>query len=407
MIEFIIEYLFSLVDYAYLLYFYLYLNHDKINMKKRSFIAILLMALIQYASELFVLPKFISSVKDNIFIFLFLLLYGKKKNINNSLNALMISSLFLCLLSLCVNIANMISINIGLTLVFGMYRIIFSIVIKACIILMMYLILSQLRKVEFETSNKTFMITIICLSICGILASYILQLSEGNQNWMIAMILIEIIAFSILYFSLTYNILMKKNYHAIMFQELIALTEQQIDEISLEHKQTEILIHDVKNQMLEIDDMAKRNETDKIHEYINQWMKSFVFSHVTPLCLNIYVDHVLRQKMKEYPMILFHIKLQIPEHIPMNTTDLLSFITMILDKSCKSIKQHDDKNYYFELKGNDHELNLYESYYYDTESKKNDSFSESYIKELIEKYDGTSSTVIKESIFTQSILLIL
>lgn len=407
MIEFIIEYLFSLADYAFLLYFYLYLNHEKINMKKRFFIAILMMALIQYASELFILPKFISSVKDNIFIFLFLFLYGKKKNINNSLNALMISSLFLFLLSLCVNLANMISINIGLTLIFGMYRIIFTIVIKACIILMMYLILSQLRKVEFDTSNKTFMITIICLSICGILASYILQLSEGNQNWMIAMILIEIIAFCILYFSLTYNILMKKNYHAGMFQQLIALTEQQIDEISLEHKQTQILIHDVKNQMLEIDDMANRNETDKIHEYINQWMKSFVFSHVTPLCLNIYVDHVLRQKMKEYPMILFHNKLQIPEHIPMNTTDLLSFITMILDKSCKSIKQHDDKNYYFELKGNDYELNLYESYYYDTESKKNDSFSESYIKELIEKYDGTSSIVIKESIFTQSILLIL
>lgn len=405
MVENVLEYLFSLIDYGCLLFFFHYLNYEKIN-RMKFIIAIFLMSLVQFLSEFWLLPRYIISIKDFILIFSFFIIYTKYRNARTVLNALIINVLFIFILTLCINVANVIFVDIHMTLVFGIYRIFFTLTIKVLIFMLMYFCLSQLRKLEFDISDKSFRITALFLCLSGFLAAYILQLSEYNREQLFLMVLIEIIVFTLFCFSLTYNMLMRKNYYNLMFQKLILMTESHIEQISNEHKQIEKLIHDTKNQILEMDMLIQQNEKDKAHQYIENWLRNFVYSHEVALCLNVYIDSVLRQKMKDYPMIEFHLKLQIPENIPMKTTDLLSIITIIVEQSCNVIKNSANKIYHLEIKGNEYELSFIERYETNGIFLKKDVFKESYIKELFQKYDGDITTTIENGEITKSFFLI-
>lgn len=406
MIEYFVEYLFSVIDYGCLLYFFHYLNYKRIQ-KYRFLIAVLIISLIQFLSELFSLPRYLVSVKDFVLIFSFLMIYEKERTIRTVLNAVIINALFIFLITLYINVANIIFVDIQLTLDFGIYRIFFTLIMKIVIGIFMYYSLSQLRKLALDISDKSFIITSICLCLSGFFAAYVLQLSENNRDQLFSMVLIEIIVFVLFSFSLTYNMMMKKNYQAELFEKLIKMTESHIEIIAKEQKKTEKLMHDTKNQMIEIDEYIKQDKRNLAHEHMNQWFKAFAYSHEVPLCINIYVDSVLRQHIKEYPMIEFQFKLQIPEHICMNTTDLLSMITMILETSLEVTKHSKEKKYYLELKGNEHELFLFERYTVNESYIEKDNFKESYIKELIHKYDGSLSTVRKNEEITRSFFLIL
>lgn len=392
------------MDYTYILYFFHKLNHDDIH-KVKFMVAVFGISLIQLFSELIKLPRFVVSLKDVMLILAFLVVYVKNKSRTSFLNAFIIDVLFFFLLTLCVTIANILSIDLKLTMVFGAYRTIFTIIIKIAIIIMMYLIISQIEKVEVYSNKKVLLSSSISLGICGIVASYILQLSEENRNQLLVMIILELVALFLFCFVIFYNMMIKKNYEAIMFQQMIEMTEKNIDKIAQEQKKIQQVIHDSKNTLLEVDEMITQGKVDQIHSYINDSLKNSMYTYESPLCLNVYIDSILREKIRLYSEIQFDLTLQIPERIPIKTTDLIALVSMVIDKSCNQIQKENGTFYHLELIGNEHELSINECFF--TQQIEVDMrFSrESYLMALIKKYDGDIILSTQGNEFQQSIML--
>ena len=168
-------------------------------------------------------------------------------------------------------------------------------------------------------------------------------------------------------------------------------------------------MHDTKNQILEIDMMVEQNRIDQIRPFIKEWQKYFFTGFHTPVCLNVYIDHILRCKIEEYPDIQFDLKLQIPEYIPMNTSDLISLFTILIDYSCRIQMKNHQSVYRLEICVKDHELEIYEKYSFDHNFKLNYEleFKNKFIKNIVNKYQGNINQISTGDTVEQSILLFL
>lgn len=383
------EYLFSVIDYCFILLFFHLLTNKKIE-KIKFISAVVIISSIQYVSEFVELPRMYATLKDNFLIMVFLITYSKKIDFKNIVNAFIIDTLFFFTLSLCITMANLLNVDLRLSLEPGIFRLVFTLILKGIMILLMWLEVMQIKKTEVLVERKSFMIIIICLGIGTFISSCILQLSEENDKFLFLMILYETIFFVILCFVLYYRIILKKKYDMTIFKELIAMTEKNIDQIEIQQREIQKLIHDTKNQLLEIEMMIDQNEIEKIKPYIRQWQVNYYTSYRTPICLNVYINNILQSKIDEFSDITFHLTINVPETINMNTTDLIAFLTILINRSCNLLRKNKETDYYLEIRYIDNELEFYEhfSICLVKEPKYINKFQDDYLKSIIEKYNG-------------------
>lgn len=399
------EYLFNVIDYCYILLFFHLLTNKKIE-KIKFISAVVIISSIQYVSEFIELSRMYATLKDNFLIMVFLIAYSKKIDFKNIVNAFIIDTLFFFTLSLCITMANLLNIDIRLSLEPGIFRLIFTLILKGIMILLMWFEVMQIKKTEVLVERKNFMIIIICLGVGTFISSCILQLSEENDKFLFLMILYETIFFVILCFVLYYRIILKKKYDMTIFKELIAMTEKNIDQIEIQQREIQKLIHDTKNQLLEIEMMIDQNEIEKIKPYIRQWQVNYYTSYRTPICLNVYINNILQSKIDEFSDITFHLTINVPETIDMNTTDLIAFLTILINRSCNLLRKNKKNDYYLEIRYIDNELEFYEHFpiCLVKEPKYINKFQDDYLKSIIEKYNGDVDVSENEE-YKQCILL--
>ncbi|MCH4286731.1 MULTISPECIES: hypothetical protein [Bacillota] len=400
------EYLFSVIDYCYVLLFFHLLTNKKIE-KVKFIIAVVIFSSIQYVSEFVELPRMYASLKDNFLLMFFLIAYSKKIDFKNIVNAFIIDTLFFFTLSFCITMADLLNIDLRLSLEPGIFRLIFTLILKVIMFLLMWFEVMQIKKTEVLVERKSFMIIIICLGVGTFISSRILQLSEENDKFLFLMILYETIFFVILCFVLYYRIILKKKYDMTIFKELIAMTEKNIDQIEIQQREIQKLIHDTKNQLLEIEMMIDQNEIEKIKPYIRQWQVNYYSSYRTPICLNVYINNILQSKIDEFSDITFHLTINVPEIINMNTTDLIAFLTILINRSCNLLRKNKKSDYYLEIRYFDNELEIYEHFpiCMVKEPKYINKFQDDYLKSIIEKYNGDLDVSENEE-YKQCILLL-
>lgn len=400
------EYLFSVIDYCYVLLFFHLLTNKKIE-KVKFIIAVVIFSSIQYVSEFVELPRMYASLKDNFLLMFFLIAYSKKIDFKNIVNAFIIDTLFFFTLSFCITMADLLNIDLRLSLEPGIFRLIFTLILKVIMFLLMWFEVMQIKKTEVLVERKSFMIIIICLGVGTFISSRILQLSEENDKFLFLMILYETIFFVILCFVLYYRIILKKKYDMTIFKELIAMTEKNIDQIEIQQREIQKLIHDTKNQLLEIEMMIDQNEIEKIKPYIRQWQVNYYSSYRTPICLNVYINNILQSKIDEFSDIMFHLTINVPEIINMNTTDLIAFLTILINRSCNLLRKNKKSDYYLEIRYFDNELEIYEHFpiCLVKEPKYINKFQDDYLKSIIEKYNGDLDVSENEE-YKQCILLL-
>ena len=400
------EYLFSVIDYCYVLLFFHLLTNKKIE-KVKFIIAVVIFSSIQYVSEFVELPRMYASLKDNFLLMFFLIAYSKKIDFKNIVNTFIIDTLFFFTLSFCITMADLLNIDLRLSLEPGIFRLIFTLILKVIMFLLMWFEVMQIKKTEVLVERKSFMIIIICLGVGTFISSRILQLSEENDKFLFLMILYETIFFVILCFVLYYRIILKKKYDMTIFKELIAMTEKNIDQIEIQQREIQKLIHDTKNQLLEIEMMIDQNEIEKIKPYIRQWQVNYYSSYRTPICLNVYINNILQSKIDEFSDITFHLTINVPEIINMNTTDLIAFLTILINRSCNLLRKNKKSDYYLEIRYFDNELEIYEHFpiCMVKEPKYINKFQDDYLKSIIEKYNGDLDVSENEE-YKQCILLL-
>ena len=185
------------------------------------------------------------------------------------------------------------------------------------------------------------------------------------------------------------------------------MTEKNIDQIEIQQREIQKLIHDTKNQLLEIEMMIDQNEIEKIKPYIRQWQVNYYSSYRTPICLNVYINNILQSKIHEFSDITFHLTINVPEIINMNTTDLIAFLTILINRSCNLLRKNKKSDYYLEIRYFDNELEIYEHFpiCMVKEPKYINKFQDDYLKSIIEKYNGDLDVSENEE-YKQCILLL-
>lgn len=149
------EYLFSVIDYCYVLLFFHLLTNKKIE-KVKFIIAVVIFSSIQYVSEFVELPRMYASLKDNFLLMFFLIAYSKKIDFKNIVNAFIIDTLFFFTLSFCITMADLLNIDLRLSLEPGIFRLIFTLILKVIMFLLMWFEVMQIKKNRSASRKKKF-----------------------------------------------------------------------------------------------------------------------------------------------------------------------------------------------------------------------------------------------------------
>lgn len=391
MIEIIVEYLFSFVDYAWLLF--LFHKVEGLSIHKRKFLfAVFCMALLQNISELLTYPRMISVIKDNLFITCFLICYAKNLRMTTVFHAITINSLFVLSLTLGVTLAQLFGIYKPLALMFSMYRIVFTIGLKLFMLVFMMMVVNQLKKLKLVLQEKTYKMYLLCMVVCTILAAIVLQLSELGSQFGKLMLVLILFACFIYYTALNAVIVIQKNHDLKMYHQLIDIEETQIKQIMQDQKAAKELMHDTKNMFIKIRDLSKQGQYHKIIQNLDEWEEKYYSLSNVPVCLNPFIDAILQQKLVQYPNINFQFKIQIPEELWIDQKDLLTLLIYLFDVLCEKEKPQEIM---FSIQGNENELSIIMECRRENLIKEN--FQLQYINEIVEKYHGVMNQTLKDS----------
>lgn len=91
----------------------------------------------------------------------------------------------------------------------------------------------------------------------------------------------------------------------------------------------------------------------------------------------------------------------------MNTTDLIAFLTILINRSCNLLRKNKKTDYYLEIRYIDNELEFYEHFpiCLVKELKYINKFQDDYLRSIIEKYNGDVDVSENEE-YKQCILLL-
>lgn len=411
MIKPISEFILSILDFAYCLYFYKHIIQEKIHIKS-FFVAILCMTLFQSFKEVFFSFTSLSIIIDGIILIVFLYINTKEKNFKNFVTAMVVDTIFSIALMVFLSISVELGLNIDETLSFGLPRIVFALSMKVFIILCFIALLRPLQKLRNSFNDKIDAIVILLLSFIGLCLPFVTSYVKGNHSIIIyasLLVMITILVFFLLY---RYGILLKQHADQEAIERTMQITSAYVEGLEKEHDEVRKIRHDMKNQLQVMRYLLRDQKYEEVEQNIYDLTEELEVSKVS-ISGNVYIDAVLRQKMNEYSDIKFKLDVVISKDFKMNGTDLVSLLTNIIDNACEELNRIQEHKMSLIIKGSSKQLIITERNlcrknhnFKTTKNKKEHGYGLKIIQEIVNKYDGNIEKHIIDDMYELSIFIL-
>lgn len=412
MIEMAFEYTLSVIDYTYLLFFYLKLINKKWVWKK-AVIEILLISLLQLFKDYTLVYSAYSLAIDCAFVTLFLFLCSEKYNVNNFLYALMIYGIFDFATIFFVSCAIELDVNINSTLVFGVNRLIFCIFIKTFTILIYISVFGSLQKLHVVMKDKVENAMLLSMSMILITFAFILEKSKENDRIIFYTLLLSTIMISVLYLFYRYCKLLKEQADSKIIQHSIDITSEYVKSLEKEHEEIRKIRHDIMNQLTALEYLIEQKDFDEVKHLLYKLNESIDVNKVS-ISGNVYIDAVLRQKIIEYEHITFDTDIKVTKDFMLEGSDLISLLSNIIDNACEELERISKNVFQLTIRGNTTQLIIKETNECRThvnmktdKNKKLHGYGLKIIEEIVHKYNGEINYGTENSLFKMSILILI
>lgn len=409
MIENLFEYSLNLIDYTYLLYFYLVLIDKKWEWKK-ALVSIFFISLVQFGKDTTLDFGGFSVFVDVFLATGFLFVYGRMYTILRILNALMIYSILKFTTIFFVSLAIELSVDVPSTLVFGMNRLIFSFILKCfTIVVLMYCIKPFKRLCEIMALDMVKpMSIIISVSMFGL--SYVYGNSVNDESILIYTFFLTIILVFVYFLFYRYCVVIKETADYHLREEVMALRVQHIEEVEKEHQQVRKIRHDIRNQLMIMSALLREKKYTELENVLYPLFTGLEGDKV-PLSDNMYIDAILYQKMSQYPDIEFKLEISVKPNFEFEGRDLISLLTNIIDNACEELYRIKKNSFTLHVKGNETQLCIMErnacrsNHSLKTDrDKKDHGLGLTIINDIVAKYNGDLQIDVQEN-FTIKILI--
>lgn len=333
------EFIYCLSDNIFLLYAFSKFN--SLRSKKFLLFNIMAFSLIQYLLTFFSINRFVDSIRDAVLLIMFLFVSSKYRDEKNILYAMIIDILFGICLSLSVTVFYLLGADIEKTLEPGIYRFIFTIVLKSVTYLSVYSFTVVIKKMHEIFDNSHFLSLNIFFIIFEVVISMLLQYSETNEKIslvMVVLIIVMISSFTIFVHFITY--LKQKNEIETINNIIDAIERQTILAIN-EQINLKIYMHDLKIGLDELYENWMNRDSYKIETSIKDLLLKHSQNNKNPLCSNLYVDSIIKQYMEKYKLLKFDLRLFVPVDIGVKAKDLLSLIVCTLNIITNGTNEYD------------------------------------------------------------------
>lgn len=401
MIEFIVEYSLSFIDFLFLIFYFSKLIEKRIEIfKYLLFVAVAAGA--QCILDIYIPLNGFKSIYDPIYLMFVLIIYSGKVSIYNILNAVMLN----CIFVFCVVFINVISkvlyIDIEKTLVFGLYRIIYAFAMKIIIIGVLYFLIQPLISIKKSIDKATAIYFTIAVSVSSYILSFIYKDSLNHKDTLHFTLLFTLFL-SILYFLIVkYSISLKKNADYAFIENSINMTMAQVDNIEKEQIEIRQIKHDYKNELLILGELMKNKEYEKIESYIAKQTNEINDFKSKNISGNLYVDAILNQKINQYNDIEFDMDIQISKTLKVDNRDMVSLLSNIIDNACEELMRIDEHKLKLKMYENKQVLTIIEvnkcrkNNNLITDKGKEHGYGLRIVKGIVDKYEGEMETIIND-----------
>lgn len=397
--EFIVEYSLSVLDYMYLVFFFSKLIEKRIEIL-RYLLFVVVAAGLQYILDSNIPLTGYKNIIDAIYIILILTIYGHKLSIYNILNAVMINCIFLFCIIFLTAITN---INFDRALIFGMYRISYTIVMKIFTIGILYLLIEPLISIKKSIDKATAMYFTIAVSVGSYILSYFYRDSINHKDTLHYILLFTVFLAILYYLIVKHSIALKKNADYAFIENSINMTMAQVDNIQKEQIEIRQIKHDYKNELLILGELMKKKEYEKVESYIAKQTNEINDFKSKNISGNLYVDAILNQKINQYKDIEFDMDIKISETLKVDDRDMVSLLSNIIDNACEELMRIEQHKLKLEMCENKQLLTIIETnkcrkdnnLVTDKEGKEH-GYGLRIIKGIVDKYEGEIETTIND-----------
>lgn len=411
MIRPLTEFILSILDFAYCLYFYKLIIQEKIHIKN-FIIAILCMTLFQCFKELFFSFTSLSIIIDSIVMIVFLYINTKEKNFKNFVTAMIVDTIFSTALMVFISISVELGLDIDETLSFGMLRVVFALCMKVFIILCFIVLRQPLQKLRNSFNEKIDALVILLLSFIGLCLPFVTSYVKGNRSIIIYAFLLVMITILVFYLLYRYGILLKQHADQEVIERTMQITSAYVEGLEKEHDEVRKIRHDMKNQLQVMRYLLLDQKYDEVEQNLSDLTEELDVSKVS-ISGNVYIDAVLRQKMVEYSDIEFQLDLVVTNDFKMNGTDLVSLLTNIIDNACEELRRIQESEMTLNIKGSGKQLIITERNicrrnhdFETTKNKKEHGYGLKIIQEIANKYDGNIEKHIIDDVYELSVFIL-
>lgn len=410
MTEIVVEGMLSMMDYTILLYFYHKLLRSHLHLKK-AILSVICISLLQFIKDSFFNMDGVSLFLDDIIICLFLFLYSKRVDLYHLLCACTIESIFSAAILLYMAIAKEFSIDIEGTLMFGISRITYALLMKVFVIGIFLLSLKVLQEIEF-VFDYTFEKAILGIMFLIMMSfSYIFGNIFLDDSILWDSLLFVIILIFMIYIMYRYGRLLKQLHENNVIVYKMNTTSAYVMKLEREHEKIRMIRHDMKNQLSALGSLMETKRYHEASSTLQELLTSLDLDKVS-LSNNIYVDAILRQKMNENPLVEFDIDITLSKDFTMDSTDIISLLSNIIDNACEELHRIDKHDFTLKIKGNATQLVIEEC----NRCRKQHSFTTSkdckthglgmkIMNEIVNKYHGKMQAEVHAEVFTLKIIL--
>lgn len=402
MIEFIVEYTLSFIDFMFIIFFFSKLIEKRIEIFK-YLLFVTVVAGFQYILDIYIPLTGYKSICDSIYMIAILIIYSGKTSIYNILNALMINCIFIFCIVFIYSVSKIMYIDIEKTLNFGLYRTIYAIIMKVIIIGILYLLTKPLMSIKKSIDKVTAMYFTIAVSLGTYILSYFYRDSINNMDTLNYILLFTLFLAILYYLIVKHSIALKKNADYAFIENSITMTMAQVDKVQKEQIEIRQIKHDYKNELLILGELIKNKEYEKIESYIAKQTNEINDFKSKNISGNLYVDAILNQKINQYKDIEFDMDIKISETLKVDDRDMVSLLSNIIDNACEELMRIEEHELKLEMYESKQLLTIIETnkcrkdnnLITDKEGKEH-GYGLRIIRGIVDKYEGEMETIIND-----------
>lgn len=410
MIDIVFCYCLRVVDYAILLYFFNKLMDTEQNWKK-AVGAILFMGALQYGKDCLMDFGSFSLLIDRLIAIAFLSFYQRPWKFLNFLYACFINGIFILAMTLIVSILFHTGTIIQASMIFTMRGLWYSVIIRLFILISFILVVhpfsSLLQHIQKEAEHSMMLI----LSMILILFSFLYGNFQSDEHGLLYTAISSLIVIAVFYLFYHTCILSKQQEDAKLIQQSMDITSNYVTSLKEEHDEIKEIRHDIKNQLHVMATLLQQGNDEEVQTLIQQLSDDLSRSRVS-ISGNVYIDAVLRLKMKEYPDIQFHLDITLAEGFHMEGQDIISLLCNIIDNACEELQRVHQQEFHLLIRANHVQFLLKEENPCGEKQSlttvKDDKFHGYGLKiihEIVDQYDGVIEITNEDHRFRMSILL--